>query len=190
MIGIQYNNTQFRNAFFKISDEHNFNCVSDDNRDCYVLDNNGFIIISEDIKQTGLYFGDVNDDLMQDLVNEGIYRKLRFYDYQAICIEITNSNSASMSFLTPFHYIRQIFTWLVSKFANFYLSLAYDYYAVWLDDMDSLDYSESGESPSTSHNKSHPRPCDKEIDLYDLVNFSNQTMHFEHKCKTNDQCSR
>ncbi|XP_017478529.1 PREDICTED: voltage-dependent calcium channel subunit alpha-2/delta-3-like [Rhagoletis zephyria] len=197
VIGLQYNHTQFRDAFFKITKEHNLNCLSDDTLNCFVLDNNGFIIISKGIKngkevnQTGMFFGDVNDDLLQDMVSQGVYRKMRFYDYQAICIEINNANSHSTSFLTPLHYIRQIGTWFASKLVRFYLSLAYDYLPVWLEEMVSMDYSDGeSESPPPNPNKSHPRSCDKEIDLYDLINFSNQTLHFVHKCKTNELCSR
>ncbi|CAH1392782.1 unnamed protein product [Nezara viridula] len=52
---------------------------------CYVLDNNGFIIVSESRADTGKFFGEVKGYIMDKLVKEEVYKKIAIYDYQAVC---------------------------------------------------------------------------------------------------------
>lgn len=49
------------------------NCASDA-LDCYILDNNGFIIISERHEHTGKFFGEIDGTIMDSLVQDRIYR--------------------------------------------------------------------------------------------------------------------
>lgn len=58
--------------------------------DCYILDNNGFIIISENNDHTGRFFGQIDGTIMDSLVQDRIYKKVPVYDYQGAC---TNSRS-------------------------------------------------------------------------------------------------
>lgn len=41
--------------------EHNKECVTcdSDNWDCYLVDSNGWIVVSQDVNQTGMFFGKV-----------------------------------------------------------------------------------------------------------------------------------
>lgn len=59
-------------------------CASDD-LDCYVLDNNGFIIISEQSHHTGQFFGQTDGTIMDSLVQDGIYKKIKILDNQGAC---------------------------------------------------------------------------------------------------------
>ena len=59
-------------------------CTSDD-LDCYVLDDNGFIIISEKAEHTGQFFGEIDGTIMDSLVQDGIYKKVFVYDHQGSC---------------------------------------------------------------------------------------------------------
>lgn len=59
-------------------------CASDD-LDCYVLDNNGFIIISEQSHHTGQFFGQTDGTIMDSLVQDGIYKKITILDNQGAC---------------------------------------------------------------------------------------------------------
>lgn len=49
------------------------NCASEE-LDCYILDNNGFIIISERHEHTGKFFGEIDGTIMDSLVQDRIYR--------------------------------------------------------------------------------------------------------------------
>jgi len=50
-----------------------------------VLDDNGFILISERHEDTGRFFGEVDGTVMEMLVNSDVYRKVKVVDYQAVC---------------------------------------------------------------------------------------------------------
>lgn len=49
------------------------NCASEA-LDCYILDNNGFIVISERHEHTGKFFGEIDGTIMDSLVQDRIYR--------------------------------------------------------------------------------------------------------------------
>lgn len=48
-------------------------CASEE-LDCYILDNNGFIIISEKHEHTGKFFGEIDGTIMDSLVQDKIFR--------------------------------------------------------------------------------------------------------------------
>lgn len=58
--------------------------------DCYILDDNGFIILSEDASQTGLFFGQVDGTIMDSLVQDRIYKKVTVHDRQGRCPDSRN----------------------------------------------------------------------------------------------------
>jgi hypothetical protein len=66
---------------------------------CYILDNNGFIVASEENSETGKFFGEVEGNVMNILVNEKVFRKVHITDYQAICIHASERTNHA-SFLT------------------------------------------------------------------------------------------
>lgn len=68
-------------------------CSSDD-LDCFVLDNNGYIVLSENSHNTGRFFGEIHGTIMDLLVEERIYNRIPIYDYQALCFPFLNSDSS------------------------------------------------------------------------------------------------
>uniref|UniRef100_A0A672Y9W6 Calcium channel, voltage dependent, alpha2/delta subunit 3 n=1 Tax=Sphaeramia orbicularis TaxID=375764 RepID=A0A672Y9W6_9TELE len=73
--------------------------ISCDNEDinCYLIDNNGFILVTEDQAQTGLFFGEVEGAVMNKLLQMGSFKRITLYDYQALCREYAGSiDSARM----------------------------------------------------------------------------------------------
>ncbi|GJQ67510.1 hypothetical protein Trydic_g5143 [Trypoxylus dichotomus] len=80
-------------------------CFSDE-LDCYILDNNGFIIMSENTENTGKFFGHVDGTIMDSLVQDKIFNKVVLYDYQGTCINRRNYYSgAATRFLNSSKYI-------------------------------------------------------------------------------------
>jgi hypothetical protein len=51
-----------------------------------MLDSNGYVVVSEEVNDTGRFFGDVAPDAMVALHRLQVYRKVPLYDYQALCI--------------------------------------------------------------------------------------------------------
>lgn len=76
----------------------------DDEQICYVIDNNGYIILSEDNStDSGRFFGEVERAVMEVLVDKNVFKKLAIYDLQGLCVEVTEvggSESSAMDLLT------------------------------------------------------------------------------------------
>ena len=75
------------------------NCDSDE-LECYVIDNNGFIVISEQKENTGKFFGEVDGTIFDGLIQHKIFSPIQIYDYQAICLEMDDDGSAASMMLT------------------------------------------------------------------------------------------
>ncbi|XP_022821817.1 voltage-dependent calcium channel subunit alpha-2/delta-3 isoform X1 [Spodoptera litura] len=75
-------------------------CAGDE-LDCYILDDNGFIILSEDVSQTGRFFGQVDGTIMDSLVQDRIYKKVVVHDHQGRCPDSRNSFSGDGHKVSP-----------------------------------------------------------------------------------------
>ncbi|XP_037043821.1 voltage-dependent calcium channel subunit alpha-2/delta-4 isoform X2 [Bradysia coprophila] len=126
-------------------------CASDE-LDCYMLDNNGFVIISENTEHTGRFFGNIDGTIMDSLVQDRIYRRVALMDYQGLCSG-ENSPYSSANRMKPI----QAMSWLLKYFLTYtmtWLSTIPTPVASWahyvsenygdkdLDDVDESNYSE------------------------------------------------
>ncbi|KAL7299673.1 hypothetical protein TKK_0007430 [Trichogramma kaykai] len=90
VVGIQFQHASLASHFVNVTSACfgnsgcKKNCASDE-LDCYILDNNGFIIISEKHEHTGKFFGEIDGTIMDSLVQDKIFRKVGVTDYQGIC---------------------------------------------------------------------------------------------------------
>lgn len=60
-----------------------------------MLDNNGFVVISESTEHTGRFFGQIDGTIMDSLVQDRIYRRVALMDYQGICSDQNSPYSAA-----------------------------------------------------------------------------------------------
>lgn len=117
------------NRFFKII----FQCYSETgcspefdtcrplDRNCYLLDNNGYIVASERSSETGQFFGKIDGSTMKMMVNDKIYKKITIFDYQGVCFKREHEDDAnSSSFLYTVSYQYLILTYITT-----YLSVGY-----------------------------------------------------------------
>lgn len=65
-----------------------------------VLDDNGYVIVSDEKSDTGRFFGELRADIMQQLVLDGIYTPNRMYDYQGTCFQPRDTGSFATKLLT------------------------------------------------------------------------------------------
>lgn len=67
-----------------------------------MIDNNGYVIISENHNETGEYFGEVpfGGAIMESMIEMEIFKKLTVYDFQALCSEEIEIKSSAMMLLT------------------------------------------------------------------------------------------
>ena len=60
-----------------------------------MVDNNGFVVISEDPVHSGKFFGEVDGTILESLIQHDIFRPIKIYDYQAICLGPEDDDSAA-----------------------------------------------------------------------------------------------
>jgi len=85
--------------------------------ECYVLDNNGFVTISEDPSNIGKFFGEIDGTILKSLEKNHVFKKIKIYDYQAICLENADDGSPANVILTPFKLLAWLFNWVLGQMA-------------------------------------------------------------------------
>ncbi|TRY94897.1 hypothetical protein DNTS_032995 [Danionella cerebrum] len=130
-VGIQMKLEFFQRKFWTASRQCNTldgKCaISCDNEEikCYLIDNNGFILVSEDTSQTNLFFGEVEGAVMNKLLVMGSFKKINLYDYQALCKEYAGSSDSARTLLDPFTAVK----WLLTELVIFLLE--FNLYSWW-----------------------------------------------------------
>lgn len=100
VVGLQFHHSSLASHFVNITSTCTGmsgckkTCASEE-LDCYILDNNGFIIISEKHEHTGKFFGEIDGTIMDSLVQDKIFRKITIVDYQGACSPQTSQVSAA-----------------------------------------------------------------------------------------------
>ncbi|XP_078047218.1 voltage-dependent calcium channel subunit stolid isoform X3 [Augochlora pura] len=99
VVGLQFQHSSLASHFVNITSTcSSTNCkktCASEELDCYILDNNGFIIISERHEHTGKFFGEIDGTIMDSLVQDRIYRKVTVTDYQGKCSPQESHQSAA-----------------------------------------------------------------------------------------------
>lgn len=103
VVGFQFQHTALQRLFQNITFNCDGNChkhCGDEIWACYLIDNNGYIIVAEDERDAGKFFGDVRGPIMASLVRDGVFEKIRIFDYQAVCFKSQQTNNAGNILLT------------------------------------------------------------------------------------------
>ncbi|XP_044586306.1 voltage-dependent calcium channel subunit alpha-2/delta-3 isoform X1 [Cotesia glomerata] len=149
--------------------------------DCYLIDQNGFVVVSEAHNDTGQFLGAVEGAVMKSMVIQGFYKAVEIYDYQGLCKTIALEGAAS--FLSnPFTNIYNLITWffvrtlwIMSQFVNIPETFA----RVHSDE-------DLPEKPKPPHEIEVPFSCDLKRTLY----IMNQTLAVNQITNKPEQCSR
>ncbi|XP_053291177.1 voltage-dependent calcium channel subunit alpha-2/delta-3 [Pleuronectes platessa] len=128
--------------------------ISCDNEDinCYLIDNNGFILVTEEHSQTGLFFGEVEGAVMNKLLQMGSFKRITLYDYQAQCKEYAGSSDSARTLSDPFTVVK----WLLTELVIFLLE--FNLYSWW-----NVDLSVKAQR---SRGKTMMVPCDTEYPAF------------------------
>lgn len=92
-------------------------CASDE-LDCYLLDNNGFVLLSESTEHTGKFFGHIDGTIMDSLVQDRIYRRVSMMDFQGLCSDRDNPYSGAGVVTRPNAQLSWLFKYVVSLAAT------------------------------------------------------------------------
>ncbi|KAF4091122.1 hypothetical protein AMELA_G00033500 [Ameiurus melas] len=88
---------------------------------CYLVDNNGFIVTSKERSDVGRFFGEVDGSVMAQLLKSGLFKRVTLYDYQAMCKNSHHHTSAARPLLSPFYSLTAAVKWLFSNLMLFLL---------------------------------------------------------------------
>uniref|UniRef100_A0A8C3ST92 Calcium voltage-gated channel auxiliary subunit alpha2delta 3 n=1 Tax=Chelydra serpentina TaxID=8475 RepID=A0A8C3ST92_CHESE len=86
---------------------------------CYLIDNNGFILVSEDFRQTGNFFGEIEGAVMNKLLTMGSFKRITLYDYQAMCRTNKESSDSAHSLLDPYNAFFAAVKWIMTELVVF-----------------------------------------------------------------------
>uniref|UniRef100_A0A3Q3ATZ8 Calcium voltage-gated channel auxiliary subunit alpha2delta 4 n=1 Tax=Kryptolebias marmoratus TaxID=37003 RepID=A0A3Q3ATZ8_KRYMA len=89
--------------------------------ECYVIDNNGFVLISKQRSDAGRFFGETDGSVMSTLIRMGMFKRVSLFDYQAMCKTSSHSVSCARPILSPFYGLVSTFKWFLSNFLLFLL---------------------------------------------------------------------
>lgn len=191
VVGFQFKHERLSEWFENITSscEHNKECVTclSDNWDCYLVDNNGWVIVSEDSTHTGQFFGKVRPDIMTRLIEDEVFKPIHLVDYQAVCFREKKTTNPSSTLLTPFENLRLVLSWFLTSTVWLFNSIATglaqgssysldDAYQSYENDEETDDPMSKPPSRNLERdfeklvliNRTRPTPCDREMLLYQL----------------------
>ncbi|KAK9297490.1 hypothetical protein QLX08_008887 [Tetragonisca angustula] len=186
VVGLQFQHSSLASRFVNITSTCSGtsckkNCASEA-LDCYILDNNGFVIISERHEHTGKFFGEIDGTIMDSLVQDRIYRKVTATDYQGTCSPEESRESAA-----PRSFSQSVST-TIAVLGNFLWSVAFGFnfenlwqvaFALAGESAKPLDVDEFESATSARYWEGKWRCCEKKTDLYilqpDRLNTSGQS---------------
>ncbi|XP_010138188.1 PREDICTED: voltage-dependent calcium channel subunit alpha-2/delta-4-like [Buceros rhinoceros silvestris] len=130
---------------------------------CFLIDNNGFILISKRPAETGKFFGAVDGSVMSQLLNMGMFRRVTMYDYQAMCKVPYHHHSGARPLLSPIYAFLAAVKWLISDFLIFLLE--FNMSSFWHSD--NLADAKAVFHHSHKHKKHDTlQPCDTEYPVF------------------------
>ncbi|KAK9976023.1 hypothetical protein ABG768_021248 [Culter alburnus] len=143
-IGVQMSLEMFEKRFWSIATQANdtdcsgvdglcpLSCTENGDVNCYVIDSNGFIIISKDRTDVGKFLGEIDGSVMSQLLRMGMFKRVLLYDYQGMCKMNTHSASGARPLLSPFYNLLAALKWFLSNSLLFLLD--FNIYGLWHSD--------------------------------------------------------
>nr|XP_040018762.1 voltage-dependent calcium channel subunit alpha-2/delta-4 isoform X3 [Gasterosteus aculeatus aculeatus] len=95
-------------------------CESSD-LNCFLVDNNGFVLLSKERSEVGRFFGEVDGSVMASLIKMGMFKKVSLFDYQAMCKTSHHHASSARRLLSPFYGVAALIRWFFSNLLMFLL---------------------------------------------------------------------
>ncbi|XP_062419060.1 voltage-dependent calcium channel subunit alpha-2/delta-4 isoform X2 [Pungitius pungitius] len=95
-------------------------CESSD-LNCFLVDNNGFVLLSKERSEVGRFFGEVDGSVMASLIKMGMFKKVSLFDYQAMCKSSHHHASSARRLVSPFYGVAALIRWFFSNLLMFLL---------------------------------------------------------------------
>ncbi|XP_070401175.1 voltage-dependent calcium channel subunit alpha-2/delta-3 isoform X4 [Nothobranchius furzeri] len=104
----------------------------EENINCYLIDNNGFILVAEDYTLTGNFFGQAEGAVMSKLLQMGSFKRVTLYDYQALCRVYSESRDSGHTLLDPYFAFLAAVKWTLTELVIFLVE--FNLYSWWNSD--------------------------------------------------------
>ncbi|KAK5863664.1 hypothetical protein PBY51_000677 [Eleginops maclovinus] len=105
----------------------------DENINCYLIDNNGFVLVAEDYTLTGKFFGEAEGAVMSKLLQMGSFKRVTLYDYQALCWVFSESSDSGHTLLDPYFAFFSAVKWILTELVIFLVE--FNLYSWWHSDL-------------------------------------------------------
>ncbi|XP_018338432.1 PREDICTED: voltage-dependent calcium channel subunit alpha-2/delta-4-like isoform X2 [Trachymyrmex septentrionalis] len=148
---------------------------------CYLIDQNGYIVISDEHNDTGQFMGTQEGAVMLSMIKQGLYNPIDIFDYQAWCHETRIDNSAN-SLMEPLQHIARLLLWFLLRliwYATQFVNLPGIHGKVHFDE-------DAPDPPPPPKPYFYYYSCDQKRTLYML----NETVAAKGVTNHSDYCSR
>lgn len=61
-----------------------------------MVDENGYVLVAGKAEYTGRFFGELHGDILESLVTDNIYKRVRVVDYQGMCFHLFSKSGFGM----------------------------------------------------------------------------------------------
>ncbi|XP_063764061.1 voltage-dependent calcium channel subunit alpha-2/delta-4-like isoform X3 [Eleginops maclovinus] len=99
---------------------------------CFLVDNNGFVLLSKDRSEVGRFFGEVDGSTMASLIKMGMFKKVSLFDYQAMCRNSHHHGNSARPLLSPFYAVAALLKWIFTNALMFLLE--FNFCGLWHSD--------------------------------------------------------
>ncbi|XP_055640550.1 voltage-dependent calcium channel subunit alpha-2/delta-3 isoform X1 [Toxorhynchites rutilus septentrionalis] len=141
--GFQFSQQMMYERFMEITSKTTCeDCIetcSSETRDCYVIDNNGYVILSETANDTGRFFGEIQGAIMQSMVDKEMFTMISVFDLQGLCEYERDMPNDAFSIMHPLKLIALGLDWLIAEL--FIMLSKFDF---WVHGIPSPDYYDAG----------------------------------------------
>ncbi|XP_050525107.1 voltage-dependent calcium channel subunit alpha-2/delta-3 isoform X2 [Daktulosphaira vitifoliae] len=170
VVGYEMSHKAFYERFMNITNNLSTNCTSclpcsSEHVDCYIIDENGYVVLSEIQSDTGKFFAQTvfksTGVVMETMITKKIFRSIPMFDYQASCNEKELSASSSSNLFSPFHFILSSINWVLMNIV--WLLIEGNFVHVW-----SINEALSDEPKPVVTEKFKNKACDKKAHLFML----------------------
>ncbi|KAJ8937035.1 hypothetical protein NQ318_010787 [Aromia moschata] len=142
----------------------NYTCESD-YLNCFILDNNAYVVLSDDVEFIGRYMGDIRPDIMARLTDESVYTRKRMFDYQAICQKTPPESAGRIRMRIRHHRPSVDNMELDDEPGTYTVELENEVYQSTKDEFLAFE--------KLAINKTFPTPCDHDMWLYNFNESKN-----------------
>ncbi|XP_014025404.2 voltage-dependent calcium channel subunit alpha-2/delta-4 isoform X1 [Salmo salar] len=139
---------------------------------CFLVDSNGFIIVSKERSEVGRFFGEVDGSVMAALIKSGMYKKVSLYDYQGMCRSGHSHSSSARPLLSPFYGLAAVIKWFFSHMLMFLLE--FNFCGLWHSDY-VVDAKAGYHTSHKAKRMDALQPCDTEYPGFMLDNSIKET---------------